>query len=86
MITIIYSLLSESVNVSAQIGAWITLACDVVISLIYLYKACKSGNLTPDALIAWIRSIRNRFTKKNKEDTDNVVQQNDSEHSDNLRK
>lgn len=98
MMTVLLSLLTDSVDTVALAGGWITLIIDIVAAVIFLYKAIKSKNISLSEAIQEIRKIFSNVTTKTDETTDGKeaeekkekkdesIQRSDNADSDNLRK
>ncbi len=70
MITLVYNLCANVQELSVYIGSFITLAIDIVASIILLVKAIKAKNVTLKDAFAGIIKI---FSRKKKEDAEEIA-------------
>lgn len=81
MITLVYNLCVKIEDIGVYVGSFITLAIDVIASLILLVKAIKAKNVSLKDALAGIIKI---FSKKKKEDADEIAEEivDDIKHDD----
>lgn len=88
MLTLIYNVCAESANYAQQIGGWVTLAIDIIASLLFLYKAIKTKGMTFGEALKNIFTIFSRASRRAKELTDKeegdegAVQQENTDNTD----
>ncbi len=70
MITLIYSLCAKVEELSVYIGSFITIAIDILASIILLVKAIKAKNVSFKDAMAGIIKI---FSRKNKDEADDTA-------------
>lgn len=87
MLTLLYALLDNQVEMSQVVGGWITLTFDIISCIILLIKAIKSSNITWKDFFGMLGRTLSRVFKKNKEVQDgSSLQRDDKSNSDNIRK
>lgn len=70
MITLVYNLCAKIEDVGVYVGSFITLAIDILASVILLVKAIKAKNVSLKDALAGIIKI---FSRKNKDEADDIA-------------